>query len=164
MVVISKFHLVRWLMFGKLHKGFLESCHMFGSPTFYKTINASMCDVSRESGNQNIFFITWRIFTFLLNSLCGMFIVFCSMSMMYSLVVFLLVGVSFVSSTISGKVSYFITSITFEWSFSGGRMLTFRMMMVPSILLGLYYESLIFTSHLFFSSYYSSFILWAFFP
>ena len=80
--------------------------------------------------------------------------------MMSSLVVLLLVGVSFVSRTISGIVSYLITSETSELSSSIVilvRMLTFRMMMVPPNFLGVYYESLIFTSHLFFSGYYSSF-------
>ena len=72
---------------------------MFGSPTIYKPIITSMCDVSRESENQDIFFMT-----FLLDSLCGRFIIFCSMSMMYSLVVVLLVGVYFVSREISSII------------------------------------------------------------
>ena len=139
---------------------------MLGSPTVYEPIIASMCDISHESENQNIFFITWRIMTFLLVSLWGRFIIFCSMSMMFSLVFFLLVRVSLVSSTISGKVPYFITSITSELRFLVGRVLTLRMMMimVPSGFVGLNCESLIFTSHLFFSSCYPSLFLWAFFP
>ena len=52
------------------------------------------------------------------------------MSMMFSLVVFLLVRVSFVSRTIFGIVSYLITSITSELSFLVGVVLTLRMMMV----------------------------------
>ena len=87
------------------------------------------------------------------------------MSMMSSLVVFLYAIVSFVSRTIFGKVPYFITSITSKLRFLVGRVLTFRMimMMVPSRFLGLNYEILIFTSHIFFSSCYPSFFLGEFF-
>ena len=56
---------------------------MFGSTTVYKPIIASMWDSSHESGSmwdsshesryQHIFFITWRIITFLSDSLCGRF-------------------------------------------------------------------------------------------
>ena len=128
---------------------------MFGSSTIDKRITSSMCNVSCESGNQNIFFIT-----LLLVSLCGRFIIFCNMSMMSSLVFFLLVRISFVSRTICGIVSYLITSITSELSFIAGRMLTFRiMMMAPFVFLGLNCESLIFTSHIFFSSCYLRFFL-----
>ena len=139
---------------------------MFGRTSIYNPIIASMCDISHESGNQNIFFITWRIFTFIFGLLCGRFIILCSMSMMSSLVVFILVKFSFAFRTISFKESYFITSITSELIFLVGRVLTFRMMMmmVPSGFLRLNCESLIFNSCLFFLSCYLSFFLWAFFP
>ena len=85
---------------------------MFGSPTIYKPIITSMCNVSHESENQNIFFITWGIITFLSNSLYGRFIILCSMSMMSSLVSLLLVRDIFVSRTFSSIVSFLVTCIT----------------------------------------------------
>ena len=67
------------------YKGFLESRHMFGSPTIYKPIITSISNVTCESGDQNIFILAWRIFTFIYGSLSGWFIILYSMSMMSSL-------------------------------------------------------------------------------
>ena len=67
------------------YKGFLESCHMFGSPTVYKLIIISMSNVTCESWYQNIFILAWRIFTFISGSLSGWFVILCNMSMMSSL-------------------------------------------------------------------------------
>ena len=134
---------------------------MFGSPTVYKPIIASMCNVSHESGNQNIFFIT-----FMYDSLCGRFIILCNMSMMSYLVSLLLVRDIFVSRTFSSIVSFLVTCITSDSRqiFSSVmKVLTFGVMRNSSSFLGVYRESLIFTSQLFFSSFYSSFFLRAFF-
>ena len=116
-----------------------------------------MCDVSCESGNQNIFFITWRIITILFDSLLGRLIIFYSMSMMSFLVYLPLVRSIFVSRIIACKVSSFITCkanvlrqifVRFSSVFLPVRVLTF--VMVCSTFIGLYCESLIFTSYFLF--------------
>ena len=141
---------------------------MFGSTTVYKPIIASMCDSSRESRNPNIFFIT-----FLFDSLYGRFIILCSVSMMSSFVVLLLLRATFVSGIVSGDVSFLLTckesvfryvSVRFSRFIFLVRMLTFWMMIVPYAFIGVYSESLIITSNIFLSGYYSSFFLWAFLP
>ena len=81
---------------------------MLGSPTVYNPIIASKCDSSHEGRNQNILFITLRIFTFLFDSFPRRIIILCNVSMMFYFVV-LLVRVTFVSRTIYGIVSYLIT-------------------------------------------------------
>ena len=145
---------------------------MFGSPTIYEPIIASMYDSSCESRNQNILFITWKIFTFLFDSLSRRFIILCSVRMMYSFVL-LFVTFTLIYKTISRKVSSLVTCKASVFRYISTRssrviflvrMLTFGMMIVPYDLLGVYHESLIFISHLVFSRYYSSFFLWAFLP
>ena len=71
---------------------FLETCYVFGSPTVNKPIFASMSDSSRESGEQNIFFFTWRVFTFLFYFLPERIIILSSVSMISSFGVLLLLG------------------------------------------------------------------------
>ena len=137
---------------------------MFRSPTIYKPIIASLCNVSRERGNQNIFFIT-----FMSDFLCGRFIILYSMSMMSSLVSLLLMRDIFISRTFSSIVSFLVTCITADSRqiFSSVifvEVLTSGVMRTSSGFLGVYHEILIFTSHLFFSSCYSSFFLREFFP
>ena len=147
-------------MFGYFLKRCLKSCHVFGSPTVNKPIFSSMSDSSRESEDQNIF-----IFTFLFYPLPWRIIILSSVSMMSSFRFPLLLGSILIHGTISIKVSYFTACITseFGWVFLM-RMLTLVMMNFLSSFLGVYYESLVFTSHLLFLSCYSSFFLRTFFP
>ena len=155
-----------WIMFRYFLKILLETCHVVGSPTINNPIFASMSDSSHESGDQNIFFFTWRAFTFLFYFLPGRIIILSSVSVMSSFGVLLLIH-----GTISSKVSYFIACITSEFGWIPSykiiflmRMLTLVMMIFPSSFLGVYCEVLIFTSHLFFASFYSMFFLWTFLP
>ena len=139
---------------------------MLGSPTIHEPIIASMCDSSRESGNQNIFFITGRVF--FSDSLTWRFIILCNVSMMSYSVSLLLLRATFVFGIVSGDVSFLIAckasdtrkiSVKYSRVVFLVRVITFVMMIVCSSFLGVYCEILIFTSHLFFSGYYSIFFL-----
>ena len=93
-------------------------------------------------------------------------IILSCVSMMYSFGVLLLLGSTLIHGKTSRKVSSFITFITseFGWILSYRivflvRMLTLVMMIFPSSFPGVYCESLIFTSHIFFLSCYLSLFL-----
>ena len=90
---------------------------MLGIPTIYEPVISSMCNSPREGRNQNILFITWRIFSFFFDSLPERFIFLCGVSMIYSFGVLLLVGSTSISQTISGKASFLITCITSEFRY-----------------------------------------------
>ena len=153
-------------MFGKFHKGFLESYHMFGSPTINEPIIASMCNNSCEGINNNIFFFTRRIFTCFFGFLSGRFIILYSVSMMSFLSSLLIVRDIFVNRTFSSIVSFLVTCIASDSRqiFIRSSNITFLVRKLTFVIfcsttIEVYYESLIFTSHLFFSSFYSSFFL-----
>ena len=146
---------------------------MLGSPTIYEPIIASMCNSSCEDRNQNILFFTRRIFTFFFGSLSRRFIILYSVSMMSFIASLLLVRATFVSRKCSRKVSFLVTCIASDFRQISAisfrviflvRMLTFGIMIVLPYFIGVYCERLIFTSHIFFSEYYSSFFLWEFLP
>ena len=79
---------------------------MLGSSTVHQPIISSMGSGSCKSWDQNLFFITWRIFSY---SLACEFIILCNMCMMPLLLVRL--GGSFVSGTISWEVAFLITCV-----------------------------------------------------
>ena len=85
---------------------------MFGCPTIYKPIIASMWDSARECWYRDILFITWRI-SFCFESLYCCFIIFSGVSMM-SLLILILVEEASVFGTISRVISLLITSHNIE--------------------------------------------------
>ena len=99
LVIIPKFHLVRWLMFQHIGEWSLVSRHVFRSSTIHKPIIASMWDSVIKCWYYHILFIS----IILLSSeyFVSCFMIFDNMSMV-SL---------FLDGTISYKVSIFITSI-----------------------------------------------------
>ena len=102
------------------------------------SINQSLLpwvDSSHESEDQNIFFFTWRVFTFLFYFLPGRIIILSNVSMMSSFGVPLLLGSIIILGIVFIKVSYFIACITSDSGWIPSHKFIFLMRMLTLVMM-----------------------------